>query len=247
MRLKDKVAVITGAASGIGQGTALRFAEEGAKLVLGDVDEAALEQTVNQIKEQRDEAAVAVVCDVANTEHIANLMGAAIEHYGSLDILVNNVGIGKQESLLELSEYELDRSLAVNFKGMVLCAKAAATIMAEQKSGVIISTSSGAGIYGMPGNAIYAGTKSAILTMSKSWAKELGPLGIRVNCVVPGPTRTAAFLSIPEEQIRYLESTIPLQRLGNPRDLGDGFVFLASDEASFVNGAALEITGGSTG
>ncbi len=246
MRLKDKVAVITGAASGIGQGTALRFAEEGAKLVLGDVNEAALKQTVNQIKEQGGKA-VAVVCDVANTEHIATIMSAATKHYGSLDILVNNVGIGKQESLLELSEHELDRSLAVNFKGMVLCAKAAASIMAEQHSGVIISTSSGAGIYGMPGNAIYAGTKSAILTMSKSWAKELGPLGIRVNCVVPGPTRTAAFLSIPEEQISYLESTIPLQRLGHPRDLGDGFVFLASDEASFVNGAALEITGGSTG
>ncbi len=246
MRLKDKVAVITGAASGIGQGTAFRFTEEGAKLILGDVNEAALEQTVKQIKEQGGEA-VAVVCDVANTHDIEKIMSAATEHYGSLDILVNNVGIGKQESLLELSESELDRSLAVNFKGMVLCAKAAATIMAKQRSGVIISTSSGAGIYGTPGNAIYAGTKSAILIMSKSWAKELGPLGIRVNCVVPGPTRTAAFLSIPEEQIRYLESTIPLQRLGNPRDLGDGFVFLASDEASFVNGAALEITGGSTG
>ncbi|MCY4278674.1 MAG: SDR family NAD(P)-dependent oxidoreductase [Gammaproteobacteria bacterium] len=246
MRLKDKVAVITGAASGIGQGTAFRFAEEGAKLVLGDVNEAALEQTVKQIKEQGGEA-VAVVCDVANTHDIAKIMSAATEHYGSLDILVNNVGIGKQESLLELSESELDRSLAVNFKGMVLCAKAAATIMAKQRSGVIISTSSGAGIYGTPGNAIYAGTKSAILIMSKSWAKELGPLGIRVNCVVPGPTRTAAFLSIPEEQISYLESTIPMQRLGDPRDLGNGFVFLASDEASFVNGAALEITGGSTG
>ncbi|MCY4041465.1 MAG: SDR family NAD(P)-dependent oxidoreductase [Gammaproteobacteria bacterium] len=246
MRLKDKVAVITGAASGIGQGTAFRFAEEGAKLVLGDVSEAALEQTVKQIKEQGGEA-VAVVCDVANTQDIEKIMSAATEHYGSLDILVNNVGIGKQESLLELSESELDRSLAVNFKGMVLCAKAAATIMAKQRSGVIISTSSGAGIYGTPGNAIYAGTKSAILIMSKSWAKELGPLGIRVNCVVPGPTRTAAFLSIPEEQISYLESTIPMQRLGDPRDLGNGFVFLASDEASFVNGAALEITGGSTG
>ena len=246
MRLKDKVAVITGAASGIGQGTAFRFAEEGAKLVLGDVSEAALEQTVKQIKEQGGEA-VAVVCDVANTHDIEKIMSAATEHYGSLDILVNNVGIGKQESLLELSESELDRSLAVNFKGMVLCAKAAATIMAKQQSGVIISTSSGAGIYGTPGNAIYAGTKSAILIMSKSWAKELGPLGIRVNCVVPGPTRTAAFLSIPEEQISYLESTIPMQRLGDPRDLGNGFVFLASDEASFVNGAALEITGGSTG
>ncbi|MCY4198881.1 MAG: SDR family NAD(P)-dependent oxidoreductase [Gammaproteobacteria bacterium] len=246
MRLKDKVAVITGAASGIGQGTAFRFAEEGAKLVLGDVNEAALEQTVKQIKEQGGEA-VAVVCDVANTQDIEKFMSAATEHYGSLDILVNNVGIGKQESLLELSESELDRSLAVNFKGMVLCAKAAATIMAKQQSGVIISTSSGAGIYGTPGNAIYAGTKSAILIMSKSWAKELGPLGIRVNCVVPGPTRTAAFLSIPEEQISYLESTIPMQRLGDPRDLGNGFVFLASDEASFVNGAALEITGGSTG
>ncbi len=246
MRLKDKVAVITGAASGIGQGTAFRFAEEGAKLVLGDVSEAALEQTVKQIKEQGGEA-VAVVCDVANTQDIEKIMSAATEHYGSLDILVNNVGIGKQESLLELSESELDRSLAVNFKGMVLCAKAAATIMAKQQSGVIISTSSGAGIYGTPGNAIYAGTKSAILIMSKSWAKELGPLGIRVNCVVPGPTRTAAFLSIPEEQISYLESTIPMQRLGDPRDLGNGFVFLASDEASFVNGAALEITGGSTG
>ncbi len=246
MRLKDKVAVITGAASGIGQGTAFRFAEEGAKLVLGDVSEAALEQTVKQIKEQGGEA-VAVVCDVANTQDIEKIMSAATERYGSLDILVNNVGIGKQESLLELSESELDRSLAVNFKGMVLCAKAAATIMAKQRSGVIISTSSGAGIYGTPGNAIYAGTKSAILIMSKSWAKELGPLGIRVNCVVPGPTRTAAFLSIPEEQISYLESTIPMQRLGDPRDLGNGFVFLASDEASFVNGAALEITGGSTG
>ncbi len=246
MRLKDKVAVITGAASGIGQGTAFRFAEEGAKLILGDVNEDALEQTVKQIKEQGGEA-VAVVCDVANTQDIEKIMSAATEHYGSLDILVNNVGIGKQESLLELSESELDRSLAVNFKGMVLCAKAAATIMAKQRSGVIISTSSGAGIYGTPGNAIYAGTKSAILIMSKSWAKELGPLGIRVNCVVPGPTRTAAFLSIPEEQISYLESTIPMQRLGDPRDLGNGFVFLASDEASFVNGAALEITGGSTG
>lgn len=246
MRLKDKVAVITGAASGIGQGTAFRFAEEGAKLVLGDVSEAALEQTVKQIKEQGGEA-VAVVCDVANTQDIEKIMSAATQRYGSLDILVNNVGIGKQESLLELSESELDRSLAVNFKGMVLCAKAAATIMAKQRSGVIISTSSGAGIYGTPGNAIYAGTKSAILIMSKSWAKELGPLGIRVNCVVPGPTRTAAFLSIPEEQISYLESTIPMQRLGDPRDLGNGFVFLASDEASFVNGAALEITGGSTG
>ncbi len=246
MRLKNKVAVVTGGASGIGKGAALRFAEEGAKIVLGDVSEEALEKAVNEIKEKGAEA-MGVMCNVGDSMDVSNIMNRAKETFGSLDILVNNVGVGTQATLLDTQDEDLDRAVDTNFKGQVKCAREAAKIMVEQKNGVIISTSSGAGIHGMAGNAVYAGNKSAILRMSRDWAKELGPMGVRVNCIVPGPTRTPSLMSIPQEQQDYLATTIPLQRLGEPKDLGDAFVFLASDEASFVTGATLEVTGGSTG
>ncbi len=245
MRLKNKVAVITGGASGIGKATAIRFVQEGSKVVIGDINESLLEEAVKELKEQGGEA-TGVVCNITNREQVAKLMNTAKDQYGSLDILLNNAAITQsQTTILELEEEEFDRVIEVNVKGMYICSQEAARIMVAQKSGVMIGTSSLAGTQAAQRCISYAIAKAGLIAMHNNLAKELGPYGIRSNCIVVGAIMTPLLCSsLPEEAVKATKNMSPLHMMGEPEDIAEGFVYLASDEARFVTGTTLEISGG---
>jgi 3-oxoacyl-[acyl-carrier protein] reductase len=245
MRLKDKTAVITGSGDGIGKVTALLFAKEGAKVVISDVNEKAIENTVKEILESGGQA-FGVPTDVTKKEDILKLMETAVSEYGTLDILVNNAGITMDTTLLKMSEEAFDRVIDVNLKGVYHCAQAAATVMAEQNGGVILNASSFSGIYGNYGQTNYVASKSAVIGMTKTWAKELGPKGIRVNAVAPGFIVTPMTDKVPAKVLELMRQKCPLKELGRPEDIAYAYLYLASDDAKFVNGAILEVTGGLT-
>ncbi len=245
MRLKNKTAVITGSGSGIGKVTALLFAKEGARVVISDVNEKEVESTVSEILESGGQA-FGVPTDVTKKEHVLKLMETAVSKYGTLDILVNNAGITMDTTLLKMSEEAFDRVIDVNLKGVYYCAQAAATVMTEQNGGVILNASSFSGIYGNYGQTNYVASKSAVIGMTKTWAKELGPKGIRVNAVAPGFIVTPMTDKVPAKVLELMKEKCPLKELGRPEDIANAYLYLASDDAKFVNGAVLEVTGGLT-
>ncbi|TQR19495.1 3-oxoacyl-ACP reductase FabG [Psychrobacillus vulpis] len=243
MRLKDKVAIITGAANGIGLAAALRFAEEGAKVVLADYDaEAGLEQE-NALTAQGYEAKFIQV-DVANRESVDSLVRQTIEHFGKVHILVNNAGITRDAMLTKMTVEDFSRVLDVNLTGVFHCTQAVVPHLVEQGHGKIINTSSVTGVYGNVGQTNYAASKAAVIGMTKTWAKELGRKGINVNAVAPGFTYTAMVAKMPEKIIDQMKSVVALQRLGDPRDIANAYLFLASDESSYVHGHVLQVDGG---
>lgn len=243
MRLKDKVALITGAANGIGLAAVIRFAEEGAKLVIADYDvTAGVEQEQILSKQGYDVKFIQV--DVANKESVDSLVKQTLEHYGKIDILINNAGITKDAMLTKMTQEDFTRVLEINLNGVFNCTQAVVPHLIEQGHGKIINTSSVSGVYGNVGQTNYAATKAAVIGMTKTWAKEFGRKGINVNAVAPGFTKTAMVEKMPEKVIDQMKSIISMQRLGEPRDIANAYLFLASDESNYVQGHVLHVDGG---
>lgn len=243
MRLKDKVAIITGAASGIGLAACERFLEEGAKVVLADFNETEGVKQTGILKANGYDPYFIQV-DVSNKESVDQLIMKTIEKYGKIDILINNAGITEDATLIKMESEQFDRVLDVNVKGVFHCTQAVAPIMIEQGKGKIINTSSVSGVYGNFGQTNYAASKAAVVGMTKTWAKEFGRKGINVNAVAPGFTLTAMVQKMPEKVIEKMAANVALQRLGKPKDIANAYLFLASDEADYVHGHVLHVDGG---
>jgi len=245
VRLKDKVAIVTGAARGIGQATALKFAREGARVVVCDLTPELIGETVKSIREAGGEA-IGTLVDVRDMATIRQMVEQALEAWGRIDVLVNNAGIVKDAQLKNMTEEQFDLVVEINLKGVYNCTRAVVDTMLAQQSGVILSSSSVVGLYGNFGQTNYAATKGAVISMTKTWAKELGRKGIRANAICPGFIGTTILNSMPERVLRAMEERVPMGRLGRPEEIADAFAFLASDEASYINGAILEVGGGVT-
>lgn len=245
MRLADKVAIITGGGSGIGQATAIKFAREGAKVVVGDLAIERADETAKKITENGGEA-TAIRIDVRDKASIVRMVEAVIAKYGRIDCLVNNAGIVQDSTLKNMTDDQFNNVIDVNLKGVYNCTRAVVNIMLQQKSGVILNTSSIVGLYGNFGQTNYAAAKFGVIGMVKTWARELGRKGIRSNAVCPGFVSTPILGGIPEKVLSALEERVPLGRLARPEEVANAFAFLASDEASYINGAVLEVSGGLT-
>ena len=243
MRLKEKVAIITGSAMGIGKEAALTFAQEGAKVTVCDVIEDAGQQTVKEIREKGG-AGFFVMCDVTNRKNVQEMVNQVLTKFGQIDILVNNAGILQDATLLKMTEEQWDAVINVNLKGVFNCTQAVAKVMVDQGYGKIINTSSVVGLYGNFGQTNYVATKSGIIGMTKVWAKELGRKGINVNAVAPGFIATEMVKKMPEKILAMMKEKTPLGRLGEPRDVAYVYLFLASDEANFINGTVVSVDGG---
>ena len=243
MRLKDKVAIVTGSARGIGLVTAQTFAREGAKVVLCDLDEAELEAAASELRAS-GHSALAVTANTSKTESVRALLDKVLAEWGRVDILVNNAGIIRDRQLLKMEESEFDQVIEVNLKGVYLCARLVAEVMAAQGGGVILNASSVVALYGNFGQTNYVASKAGVIGMTKVWARELGRKGIRVNAVAPGFIETRMTEGIPDKVIEKLIEKVPLGRMGKPQDIANAYLWLASDEASYVTGHVLSVDGG---
>lgn len=245
MRLENKVAIITGGASGIGLAACERFLEEGAKVVLADFNEQEGQKQVGTF-DQRGYTSQFIQVDVANKRSVVQLVKETLERFGKIDILINNAGITDDATLLKMEEAQFQRVLDVNIKGVFHCTQAVIPSMLEQGKGKIINTSSVSGVYGNFGQTNYAASKAAVVGMTKTWAKEFGRKGINVNAVAPGFIATAMVEKMPETIIEKMTANVALQTLGKPQDIANAYLFLASDEASYVHGHVLHVDGGIT-
>ncbi|NJK79475.1 MAG: 3-oxoacyl-ACP reductase FabG [Chloroflexaceae bacterium] len=243
MRLQDKVAIVTGAGQGIGRATALTFAREGAKVVVADINDQTIQSVAEEITSSGGQA-LPVQLNVASSESVDAMIKATMDWGSRLDVLVNNAGITKDARLQKMSEDQWDAVINVNLKGVWLCGKAAATIMAEQGSGSIANASSITGLYGNFGQSNYAATKGGVIAMTLTWAIELGPKGVRVNAIAPGFTMTPMLETVPEKVLDDIRGKTPLRRLGTPEDIANAYLFLASDESSFITGQVISVSGG---
>lgn len=245
MDLKEKVAIITGAGSGIGRATALLFAKEGAKVVVADWIEEGGKETVEQIKEQKGEA-IFVKTDVSKAEDIDKMVKTCLDNFGRIDILVNNAGIYRAYNLHEMSEQDWDKIIDVNLKSVFLGSKRVIPEMLKQGRGKIISTASIAGLVGFAQSGAYCASKGGIINLTREMALEYAPKGINVNCVAPGLIKTAMTKDMLDDPAtkEFLESSTPYPRLGEPEDIANAFLYLASDKSDFVNGEVLVVDGG---
>ncbi|MCC5912341.1 MAG: 3-oxoacyl-[acyl-carrier-protein] reductase [Clostridiaceae bacterium] len=243
MRLKEKIAIVTGAARGIGKETALKFAREGAKVVVSDVGEGSLNEVVTELKEMGSEV-LAYNVNVVDRGQIQAMVDDVVEKWGKIDVLVNNAGITADNQLLKMPEEDFDKVIDVNLKGVYNCSQIAAKAMTETGGGVILNASSVVGIYGNFGQTNYAATKWGVIGMTKTWAKELGRKGIRVNAVAPGFILTPMTEKMPEKVLDMMSGKSPLGLLGQPEDIANAYAFLASDEAKFITGTVLSVDGG---
>ncbi len=244
-RLAHKVSIITGAAQGIGLATALKFAREGAVVVVCDVKQSAVDAAVAQCQDTGAQARGYVV-DVTQRDMVDGMVKAVLAEFGRIDVLVNNAGITQDARLQKMTLEQFDRVIDVNLRGVFHCAQAVTDAMVAQGSGVILNASSVVGIYGNFGQTNYAATKFGVIGFTKTWSRELGPKGIRVNAVAPGFVATPILSTMPEKVIEDMVHRVPLKRLGQPEDIANVYAFLASDEAAYVNGAVLEVSGGMT-
>jgi NAD(P)-dependent dehydrogenase (short-subunit alcohol dehydrogenase family) len=250
MRLKDKVAWITGAGNGIGRATAIRFSEEGAKLVISDLDEEGLLATKEAISTSNPDVA-AVEGSVTSRDDVKRMVDTAVDTFGRLDILINNAGILrdglttriKDGEIFFMSDEKWDTVLDVNLKGTFLCSQAAAVPMMEQKYGRIVNTSS-VGALGNIGQANYAASKAGVIGLTKTLALEWARYNISVNCVAPGATKTRMADGIPDKVMEIFLKKIPMGRIAEPEEIAAVHVFLSSDDASFVTGHVLFVDGG---
>ncbi|HXR57442.1 MAG TPA: glucose 1-dehydrogenase [Casimicrobiaceae bacterium] len=248
MRLKDKIAIVTGAASGFGAGIATRFAREGARVVVNDLHADAARRTVDAI-EREGGRAIACAGDVSNDGDVARLVAAALDAFGRLDVVVNNAGTThRNQPMLDVPEALFDRIYQVNVKSLYLTAKHAVPHFRAQKSGALITIASTAGVRPRPGLTWYNGSKGAAIVTSRSMAAELAPDNIRVNVINPVAGETGLLADFmgedtPQKRAQFV-ATIPLGRLSQPSDVATAAVFFASDEAAFITGACLEVDGG---
>ena len=244
-RLADKVAIITGGARGIGLVTVKTFAREGARVIIWDVDEARGGEVVRRLAGEQLSARFMQV-DVTQFEDTSAAAEAVHQTYHRIDVLVNNAGITRDARLDKMSPEQWQQVIDVNLTGVFNCAKAVSGYMVKQNSGRILNASSVVGLYGNYGQSNYVATKAGVIGMTKVWARELGPKGITVNAVAPGFIRTEMIKTVPEKVIRLLEEKTPLHRIGEPQDIANAYLFLAGDEAAFINGAVLSVDGGLT-
>ncbi|MDX2127437.1 MAG: 3-oxoacyl-[acyl-carrier-protein] reductase [Chloroherpetonaceae bacterium] len=242
-RLENKVAIITGGAQGIGKATALKFAAEGAKLIIWDMNEEKGILFTEDLSKMGAQALFQKV-NVSSFESVSLALQSALQVFSHIDILINNAGITRDSSLLKMTEEQWQQVIDVNLTGVFHCTKAVAPIMVERKSGRIINASSVVGIYGNFGQTNYVATKAGVIGMTQVWARELGRKGITVNAVAPGFIATDMIQTIPEKILEGIKEKTPLQRFGMPEDIANTFCFLASDEASFINGAVISVDGG---
>ncbi len=249
MRLKGKTAIVTGGGSGFGEGIARRFAEEGAHVVIADINKKGAKRVAEAIGKAKGKAA-AIECDVTSAADWKKLVKATLKDFGRIDILVNNAGMPQRNSpMLDTDEKTFDRIYAVNVKSIYLSAQAVVPVMRKQGGGSIVNIASTAGVRPRPGLVWYNGSKGAVITITKTMAVELAPEKIRVNALNPVAGDTpmlAEFMGgkdTPEMRAKFIAS-VPLGRLSTPRDLGNAALYLASDEADFITGVCMEVDGG---
>ncbi len=243
MRLKDKVAIITGGARGIGKAAAEIFCREGAKVIIWDMLETG-HLTAEEICKSGADCSYMNV-NTTDVPAVEEATRAVIEKYQRIDILVNNAGITRDKTLLKMSHLEWQQVIDVNLTGVFNCTKTVAPFMVEQNFGRIICTSSVVGVHGNFGQTNYAATKAGVIAMCRTWAKELGKYNITANAVAPGFIKTDMTDAIPEEVRNQVVAGIPSRRMGLPEDIANCYLYLASDEASYVNGQVIGVNGGS--
>jgi 3-oxoacyl-[acyl-carrier protein] reductase len=248
MRLKDKVTLITGGAAGIGKATAQRFKEEGAVVVICDVKEELGQAVASELG-----LAAFYKVNVADRQDVQRWIDDVVARFGRIDVLVNNAGVLRDGRLVVVKEGELvkqmpeadwDLVIGVNLKGVFNCTQAVAPVMIRQGGGVILNASSVVGLDGNFGQTNYVATKAGVVGMTKVWARELGRSGIRVNAIAPGFILTEMVLQMPEKIREEMAAHAPLRRMGEPRDIANAYLFLASDEASYISGEVLRVDGG---
>ena len=252
LRLEDRVAVVTGGANGIGRQTALTFSAAGAAVAVWDMAEGQGQALATEIRDDGGKAAFYKV-NVASVSEVEAAVAAVVEQFGKIDILINNAGITRDAQLVKvkdgevtgkMSEADFDLVVSVNLKGVFNCTQAVAPHMITQGYGRIVSASSVVGIYGNFGQTNYVATKAGVIGMTKVWARELGKRGITVNAIAPGFIGTDMVRAMPEQVLANMVSHTPVGRLGEPEDIAYAYLFLASEEASFINGAVLSVDGG---
>ena len=244
MRLKDKVAIITGGSRGIGYATAEAFLREGATVVITASTKESADKAVAKLKEKYPNSRIGGISpDLSSLQSVRDNFRIVSDVYGCVDILVNNAGVSASTPFTEYTEEDFDKVMDLNVKGVFNATRAASECMVARGKGVILSTSSMVSIYGQPSGIAYPTSKFAVNGLTVSLARELGPKGIRVNAVAPGITETDMMKAVPKEMIDPLIAQIPLRRLGQPEDIANAFVFLGSDEASYITGVVLSVDG----
>lgn len=250
MIVKNKVVIITGAGSGIGRETAILFAKHGAKVVVADIDEKAGKETVDEIikvLEQDPDCkgdAFFAKLDVSSREQSRQVVQEVLNRYGEVDVLINNAGIIQDDLITKMTEEKWDKVIDIDLKGPFFMTQAVVDDMIKHGNGEIINVSSIVGIYGNVGQVNYAAAKAGLIGMTKTLAKELGKKGIRVNAIAPGFIHTPMTANVPEKILEMMKEKTPLKRLGEPKDVAYTLLFLASDEANFINGAVIPVDGG---
>jgi 3-oxoacyl-[acyl-carrier protein] reductase len=241
LKFDQKVVLITGGAQGIGKQTAKMFLQEGASVVICDYDEAAGKAALEELSHEKLDF---FKVNVTESAQIEEMVQAIVQKHGKIDILINNAGITLDGFLTKMDDAAWERVISVNLSGVFKCTKAVAPFMVKQGSGVILNASSVVGIYGNIGQTNYAATKAGVIGLTKSWAKEFGPKGIRVNAVAPGFIETGMTAAVPEKVLNFMKEKTPLKRLGKPEDIAAAYLFLASEDATYINGTVLSVDGG---
>ncbi|KPF61756.1 3-oxoacyl-ACP synthase [beta proteobacterium AAP51] len=235
MKLKDKICIVTGAAQGIGAATCERFAAEGATVIACDRRAPAAPVPG---------AAAFFAVDVTQRVQVDAMVAAVLAQHGRIDVLVNNAGITKDARLVKMTLEQFDAVIDVNLRGVFHCAQAVAPSMVERGQGVILNASSVVGLYGNYGQTNYAAAKFGVIGFTKTWSRELGPKGVRVNAVAPGFVETPILATVPEKVLQQMKAQVPLGRLAQPAEIASVYAFLASDDASYINGTVIEVSGG---
>ncbi len=242
-QFENKVVLITGGAAGIGKTTAEKFLQEGAIVEIWDLNDNAAKDQINIWEKENYRVSYQHV-NVADDEAVEEAMADLVERLGKIDVLVNNAGITKDGTLIKMDKDQWEAVIDVNLSGVYYCGRAAAKLMAEQGNGVILNASSVVAHNGNFGQSNYVAAKSGVIGMTKTWAKELGRKGIRVNAVAPGFINTSMVDTVPEKVLDSLKEKTPLGRLGEPEDIAEAYLFLASDKARFITGTVLNVDGG---
>lgn len=237
-RFQNKVIVITGGANGIGKAAATKFKEEGAHVIIWDYNEAQCQQTAGELNIDFN------VVDIRNAVDVQYCTDHVLKKFSTIDVLINNAGITRDASLQKMSHQQWQDVIDVNLTGVFNCTKAISSVMIGNKSGKIISTSSIVALYGNFGQTNYVASKSGVIGMTKVWARELGKYNINVNAVAPGFIETDMLNTIPEHLLKQVMEKVPLKRIGKPDDIANAYLFLASEEAGFINGITLSVDGG---
>lgn len=242
-RFENQVVIVTGSGRGLGKAFVERFAQEGAKVVVTDINEESCQAVRDELVAAGGEA-IAIACDVTNRAQVADLVKTTIDTYGQIDVLVNNAGITRDASFLKMTDDQFDAVINTNMKSMFICTQEVIKHMFDKKYGRIVNISSLTGVAGNFGQTNYGAAKAGIIGMTKTWSKEFGRKGVTVNAIAPGFMMTEMTLSMKQEIIDSLIAQIPVGRGGDPKELAGAVAFLASSEAGFINGATLNVNGG---